>query len=216
MPVLYRLICRVYGREGPGVELKVRLMSQSSRESRCKWCNNQVHVIQVHKYCAKYETFLFALPAGNPFTQENERRAWTQLSARRVVGKIRTVAKSRNPCKESLFRFHSSAGFLYFYKIASMFRRLSPESFNRLQTRMVKTNFFSLFSFAYKWPVVIKHGMNTRLYNKTSCSRDCTVYISGWPLCHALLFSLYLWTWIQSSLLAPHHSQVKCTVSNFE
>ena len=28
MPVLYRLICMVYGREGPDVEFKVRLMSQ--------------------------------------------------------------------------------------------------------------------------------------------------------------------------------------------
>ena len=31
--------------------------------------------IQVHRYCTKYETFLFALPFGNRFIQENESRA---------------------------------------------------------------------------------------------------------------------------------------------
>ena len=37
--------------------------------------DTQVHVIQVRKYCTKYETFVFALPAGTLFPQENESRA---------------------------------------------------------------------------------------------------------------------------------------------
>ena len=37
--------------------------------------DSQVHVIQVRKYCTKYETFLFALQADTLFTQENESRA---------------------------------------------------------------------------------------------------------------------------------------------
>ena len=40
MPVLYQLICMVCGREDPGVEFKVRLISRASRECTCRWCNN--------------------------------------------------------------------------------------------------------------------------------------------------------------------------------
>ena len=54
-----------------------------------------------------------------------------------------------------------------------MLRRLSSESFNGFKTPVVKTKLFSLFSFAYQWPFVIKYGLNTRLNNKTSCSRNC-------------------------------------------
>ena len=51
---------------------------------------SQAHVIQVHKYCTKWETFQFALPARNLFTKEikNESWAWSQLSAGQVFGKI--------------------------------------------------------------------------------------------------------------------------------
>ena len=35
----------------------------------------QAHEIQVHKYCTKWETFRFALPAWNLFTQENKSEA---------------------------------------------------------------------------------------------------------------------------------------------
>ena len=61
--------------------------------------DSQAHVIQVHKYCTKWETFRFALPAWNLFTRENESRALSQLSAGQVFGKIRVLAKSRNRCK---------------------------------------------------------------------------------------------------------------------
>ena len=40
MLLLYRLTRMVWGREGRGVEYKVRLMSQLSRECTCTWCNN--------------------------------------------------------------------------------------------------------------------------------------------------------------------------------
>ena len=40
LPVLYQVICMVGGREDPGVEFKVRLISRSSRECTCRWCNN--------------------------------------------------------------------------------------------------------------------------------------------------------------------------------
>ena len=66
IPVLYRLLCMVCGREGPGVEFKARLINTFA---------SQAHVIQVQKYCTKWETFRFALPAWNLFTQENENRA---------------------------------------------------------------------------------------------------------------------------------------------
>ena len=40
--------------------------------------NSQVsHVIQVHKYYTKWETFRFTLPALNLLTQENESRAFS-------------------------------------------------------------------------------------------------------------------------------------------
>ena len=32
--------------------------------------DSQVHVIQVRKYCTKYETFLFALPADSLFSRK--------------------------------------------------------------------------------------------------------------------------------------------------
>ena len=44
MLVLYRPILMVCGREGTGVEFKVCLMSQQSRESTCKWCNNHCSI----------------------------------------------------------------------------------------------------------------------------------------------------------------------------
>ena len=82
MPVLYRLICMVCGREGPGVKFKVHPMSRQSPECNAQASvdatiiitfDSQAHVIQVHKYCTKWETFRFALPAWNLFTQENDR-----------------------------------------------------------------------------------------------------------------------------------------------
>ena len=52
--------------------------------------------------------FSIRLAAWNLFTQENESRVLSQLSAGQVFGKIRVPAKSRNRCKLSLFRFHYS------------------------------------------------------------------------------------------------------------
>ena len=77
--------------------------------------------IRVHKYCTKWATFRFALPAWNLFTQEEKGRASSQLSAGQVFGKIRVLAKSRNRCElyKSLFRLHYSAwvlkGFIFLY-----------------------------------------------------------------------------------------------------
>ena len=117
----------VSGREGPGVEFKACLLITFA---------SQAHVIPVHKYCTKWETFQFALPAWNLFTQENESRAWFKLtSAGQVFDKIRMLAKSRNRCKLSSFRFNFSAKCawsLYFYTFPNMLRRLSSESFNEL------------------------------------------------------------------------------------
>ena len=45
---------------------------QVMQQSLFDW---QAHVIQVRKYCTKYETFLFALPAATLFTQKNESTA---------------------------------------------------------------------------------------------------------------------------------------------
>ena len=95
--------------------------------------DSQAHVIQVHKYCTiECETFQFALPAGDLFTQENESAAASQFSAGWGFGKIRVLAKSRKPCKLSLFRFHSSAWYLYCYMFPSMLLCLSSESFSNL------------------------------------------------------------------------------------
>ena len=75
--------------------------------------DSQAHIIQAHKYWTKWETFDFALLARKPFTQENKSRAWSQFSAGQVFGKIQVLAKSRNLCKLSLFRFHCSACFIF-------------------------------------------------------------------------------------------------------
>ena len=73
------------------------------------------------------------MPAWNLFTQENERRDWSQLSAWQVFGgKTRVLEKSRNRRKLSLSRFHYSAWFSYFYTFPSMLRCLSSESFNNI------------------------------------------------------------------------------------
>ena len=66
--------------------------------------SSETHVNQVHKYCTKWETLRFALPAWNLFTQENVSRAWSQLSEGQVFGKIR------------VFGFYISMIFLYVSK----------------------------------------------------------------------------------------------------
>ena len=73
----------------------------------------QAHVMQVHKCCTKWETFRFALPTWNLFTQENESRARPQLRAGQVFGKIRVLANSRNRCNLSLFTFTTVHGFTH-------------------------------------------------------------------------------------------------------
>ena len=75
--------------------------------------DSQAHVIQVHKCCTKCETFRFALPAWNLFTKKNESRAWSQLSAGQVFGKIRVLANIRNRCNLSFFSFTTVHGFTY-------------------------------------------------------------------------------------------------------
>ena len=162
-----------------------------------------------------YQIWDFSIRLAGRFSifQENESRAWSQLSVRRVVGKIRMLARSRNPCKLSLFRFHSSAWFLYFYTMSGMLRRLSSESFNRLQTPDVNKFFKSHNYGSWFFHYFLLHINCLRSLNTDSIpdwiiglGAVVTVYISGWALCRALLFSLYLWMWIQPSLFAPHHS----------
>ena len=54
MPVLYQIICMVCGREGPGVEFKVRLVSSNHVNAHALNAtiiiifDSQAHVIQVH------------------------------------------------------------------------------------------------------------------------------------------------------------------------
>ena len=88
--------CMVCGREEPDVELQSLFDSQA-------------HVIHEHKYCTiKCKTFRFALPDGNLFTRE-------------FLGNIRVLAKSRNSCKLSLFRCHSSAWFYIFIRFQAYY-----------------------------------------------------------------------------------------------
>ena len=61
-----------------------------------------LHSIRKHTYSGTQVLLIvngrlrFALPTWNLFTQENEHRAWSQLSAGQVFSKIRVLAKSRN------------------------------------------------------------------------------------------------------------------------
>ena len=71
--------------------------------------DSQAHVIQVHKYCTKWETFRFALPPWNLFSQEKKSRTWSQLSAGQSFGKVLVLAKSRNR-----FRLIAVQGFYTF------------------------------------------------------------------------------------------------------
>ena len=48
--------------------MNMKVMQQSLFDS-------QAQVIQVHKYSTKYETFRFALLAGNPFTHKHDSSA---------------------------------------------------------------------------------------------------------------------------------------------
>ena len=112
----------------------------------------------------------------------NESRAWSQLSAGQVLGKIRLLAKSRDRC-------NYSAWCLYVYTFPSMLRRLSSESFNN----------FNSFFISYQWPLVIEHALNIRLNNNTSCM-DC-IHAS---LVSRITVSIYLCLRIQTSLLPPY------------
>ena len=44
MPVLYWLICMVFGHKGPGVKCNVCLMSRWPCKCTCKWCNNHYYI----------------------------------------------------------------------------------------------------------------------------------------------------------------------------
>ena len=66
---------------------------------------SQAHVIQVHKYCTKWETFQFALPARNLFTKEIKMKVEPDLSLvqdKFLVKYECMLAKSRNRYKLSL------------------------------------------------------------------------------------------------------------------
>ena len=82
---------------------------------RSVWCHSnhvKAHASDatiIVRFASTRSSCTQVLLAGNLFTQENESKACSKLSTRRVVGKIRMLAKPRNPCKLSLFRFHSSA-----------------------------------------------------------------------------------------------------------
>ena len=91
--------------------------------------DSQAHrqVIQVHKYSTKYETFRFALLAGNPFTHKHDSSAWSQLSAV-LFGKIQVLAKSRDRCKWSFFGSHFSACFLYFFTFLACYVAFHPQA----------------------------------------------------------------------------------------
>ena len=60
--MLYQLICMVCGREGPGVEFKVCLMQSNNVNAHTSDAtiiisfDSQADVIQVKKYCTKWET----------------------------------------------------------------------------------------------------------------------------------------------------------------
>ena len=91
-----------------------------------------------------------------------------------VIGKIRVLAKSRNPCK--LFSFDWSAWFLYFLAYVSKHVTslvIWKKKLQKASNSSSKLSFF-IISFAYQRPLFIKHRLNTRLnVNKTSCIRDC-------------------------------------------
>ena len=82
---------------------------------RSVWCHSnhvKAHASDatiIARFASTRSSGTQVLLAGNLFTQENGSKACSKLSTRRVVGKIRMLAKPRNPCKLSLFRFHSSA-----------------------------------------------------------------------------------------------------------
>ena len=62
------------------------------------------------------------------FTQENESRPWSQLSAGQVISKIRVRAKSKKRFKLSLSRFHYSAWFLYFIPFQACYVACHPKA----------------------------------------------------------------------------------------
>ena len=93
--------------------------------------NSQAHIFRYTSTInTKWETFRFVLPTWNLFTQENEHRPWSQLSAGQVFSKVQVLAKSRNWITVSLFKFHYSAWFLHIYTFPSMLRPLSSISKN--------------------------------------------------------------------------------------
>ena len=111
--------------------------------------DSQAHVIQVHKCCTKWETFRFALPAWNLFTQKNESRALSQLSAGQVFGRIRVLTNSRNRCNLSLFRFHYRA-WLH-----------SPSSRSKLSRAWITISGLSLADCTARWRI-LRHFLMSR------------------------------------------------------
>ena len=94
----------VCGLEGPGVELKVHLMSRrgagrdgcfrsfrrlvNAHASDAKKFDRFANTRNSGIHSTKCKTFRFALPTGNLFTKGNEIRAWFQLVTRKAFGKI--------------------------------------------------------------------------------------------------------------------------------
>ena len=162
-------------------------MQQSSFDS-------QSHAIQVYKFCTKWD-----LPAGNLFTQENESRAWSQLRARRVISKIRVLANSRNPCKLSLFRFHSSAWFSYFFSL--LFRACYVASHPKASISF-KVQFF-LLHIKGLWSVNM-NWVPDWIFNKTyTCCRDC-IHFRLSVVSRITVFMVYLNANTVNSLYSRH------------
>ena len=113
------------------------------------------HVIQVHKCCTKWETFRFAVPAWNLFTQDNKTKAWSHLSGGHVFGKVRVLTRSRNRCKLSLFRFHYSAWFfLCFSKhVTSLVIRKLSQRFTFTPNSKLNVNLYHVT----KFPLIFRY-----------------------------------------------------------
>ena len=101
--VLRSISCMVCGNEGPGVPSNVPVIT---------WIHMQVmqqYLIEsnTHEFrytCTVLNARLFHSPCPPEIylpSKMYESRCWSQLSARRVFGKIRVLVKSRNPCKLS-------------------------------------------------------------------------------------------------------------------
>ena len=117
----------------------------------------------------RFQKFKLKFPFHN-LALHYESRAWFQLSAGRGFRKIGVLAKSRNPWKLKLIQVTLQWMVLIFLYVLKHVKSLVIWKLQyalKFSGKLRSTNLFQTLRF-----LAIKHRLNNRLNNKTSCGHD--------------------------------------------